>query len=476
MEKEFAENIIIGAGAAGLGLGRLFHGQREFLVLEGHTLPGGCAGYYTRGKFHFDVGATTISGLAHDGPIRRMKELTGFDPDIIKLDPGIEIFFQNKKLSRFDDPKLWSEQCHKIESRPLQDLFERIHQLNKICWELSKESALFPPRDLNDVTRLVGNNFSQKLRLLPLFIQSFETYFNLHKYSPEFRSLVDEILLISTQNHAFKVPAFVGVMGFSYPEDVWYPCGGMKKFFEDLAFPFKESIRYRTRVEKIIREKEGYLLKTSQGDYRCKNLFSTLPLWDTEALLGEISSKKEKLREETWGALTAYYKIKLNSESDGLYQQLHRRLSLAGSDSLFLSLSHPDDRLHAPEGFQTLTVSTHIKYKDYLQAIENGREARRDQWSRELEEILKQHYGERLLDLELVGFGDPSTFVKFTGRSQGSVGGLPHSMARNIFTYPKSQAAGYGIYQLGDTTFPGQGIVGVFQGALNLCERLGIVK
>ncbi len=472
MPKEYADTIIIGAGASGLGMARLLEGKKEFLILEGHSLPGGCAGYFSRGKFHFDVGATTVSGLAHEGPVRKMKELTGFDPDIIKIDPGIDIFFQNKKISRFEDPHLWAQECQKIESKPLMIFFQQLHELNQICWGLSQESALFPPKNFNDLKILVGHNFLKKFRLLPLFLQSFESYFNLHQYGEAFRSLVDEILLISTQGKASQVPAFIGVMGFSYPEDVWYPCGGMKHFFEDLALPFKENILYRTRVEGIQKNSEGYLVKTGRGDYRCKTLISTLPVWDTEILLGKISKKKESLRDETWGALTAYYKIKLSSHGNSLYQQLHQRLSLSGSASLFLSLSHPDDRLRAPEGFQTLTVSTHIKYQDYQRAILEGRKERRHEWEKELEGILKSHFASRLLDLELVGFGDPDTFVKFTGRSRGSVGGLPHSLRRNILTYPKSKGPFSGFYQLGDTTFPGQGIVGVFQGALNLYPRL----
>lgn len=474
MGREHVENIIIGAGAAGLGLGRLFHAKKEFLILESHSLPGGCAGYFSRGKFNFDVGATTVSGLAHKGPLLRMKEKTGFDPEIIKIDPGIEIYLGPKKISRFEETSAWARECQKIEKKDLRELFQKIHVLNAICWSLSQESALFPPQNLQDITQLLGHRLFQKLKLLPLFLQSFESYFDLKNFSQEFRSLVDEILLISTQSSASQVPAFIGVMGFTYPEDVWYPCGGMKAFFETLARPFEEKILYRNKVLNIEKSSEGFLLKTSKGEYRTKSIFSTLPVWDTAQILGETSSRDEKLRAETWGALTAYYKIKLKNPGDALYQQLHRKLSASGSHSLFLSLSHPDDRKHAPEGFQALTVSTHIPYADYVLATKDGREGKRREWEGELEHILKDHFSSSLLDLELVGFGDPDTFVKFTNRSHGSVGGVPHTLRRNIFTYPKSKVHGKGIHQLGDTTFPGQGIVGVFQGALNLSERLGI--
>lgn len=472
MEKEFAENIIIGAGASGLALGRLFHLKKEFIILESHSLPGGCAGYFSRGKFHFDVGATTISGLAHGGPLLRMKELTGLDPDIIKVDPGIEIYLPDKKLSRFEDPGLWAQECQKLETKPLREMFQRIHELNETCWRLSRDSALFPPQSFNDLMTLATRNLSAKLQLLPLFFQSFESYFSLQNYSPKLRSVIDEILLISTQSRSSKVPAFIGVMGFSYPEDVWYPCGGMKHFFQELASPLKENIRYRVSVEKIEKKSEGFHLSTSRGEFRCRNLFSTLPVWDTGRLLGSVSPKKEKLRSSTWGALTAYYKIKLKNPGDNLYQQLHRSLSHSGSGSLFLSLSHPSDRLRAPENYQTLTVSTHIKYDEYQKAIADGRKERRDLWAKELERILREHFTDNLVDFELVGFGDPDTFVKFTSRSHGSVGGIPHTLSQNILTYPKSSGEYPGLYQLGDTTFPGQGIVGVFQGAMNLHERL----
>lgn len=472
MAKDFVDTLIIGAGASGLALARLFDGKKEFLILEGHSLPGGCAGYFSRGKFHFDVGATTVSGLSHDGPVRRMKELTGFDPDLIKVDPGMEIFIGEHRLQRFEDPRAWAHECRKIDGGNLEDLFLRIHELNEVCWSLTKETALFPPRSFPELSSLLTNNFSQKIRLLPLFLRSFEGYFNLRKLSPELRTVIDEILLISTQSQAAQAPAFVGAMGLSYPEDVWYPCGGMKAFFGTLASPVNDRILLRHKVEKIRRLPDGFHVETNKGSFRCREIFSTLPVWDSARLLGE--KHQSGLVQETWGALTAYYKIRLRSSEQSLYQQLHRRLAFSGSNSLFLSLSHPSDHLHAPEGYRTLTVSTHIRYADYQRAIESGREQQRETWSKELEAILVKHFGADLLDLDLVGFGDPETFVKFTSRSRGSVGGIPHSLRRNIFTYPKSKGPIPGFYQLGDTTFPGQGIVGVFQGALNLATRLNL--
>src|SRR5262249_14954457 len=48
-------------------------------LLEAHTKLGGCAGYFTRGPYTFDAGATAIMGLGHGEPIGELLALLGVD-------------------------------------------------------------------------------------------------------------------------------------------------------------------------------------------------------------------------------------------------------------------------------------------------------------------------------------------------------------------------------------------------------------
>ena len=68
MERGRAEVVVVGAGLAGMATAaRLQARGLSTIVLEAHGLPGGCAGYYRRAGFSFDVGATTLVDFTPDG-------------------------------------------------------------------------------------------------------------------------------------------------------------------------------------------------------------------------------------------------------------------------------------------------------------------------------------------------------------------------------------------------------------------------
>ncbi|MCA8938661.1 MAG: FAD-dependent oxidoreductase, partial [Planctomycetes bacterium] len=59
---------ILGAGIAGMAsAARLQARGLSTIVLEAHAYPGGCAGYFTREGFSFDVGATTLVDFEPEG-------------------------------------------------------------------------------------------------------------------------------------------------------------------------------------------------------------------------------------------------------------------------------------------------------------------------------------------------------------------------------------------------------------------------
>jgi phytoene dehydrogenase-like protein len=472
MNKIFSETIVIGAGASGLALTHLLRGlHQEVLCLEAHHLPGGSAGYFSRGKFAFDVGATTLSGMDNNGPLKRFLEMSKLSPSMRKIDPGIVIGFKGKKLRRYADTSSWvNEQNILFQHQDLDALWNRLQSVNVKAWQIADASSDWPPYDANSFMRLFSSKLPAKLSLLPYLLTSFEEKFDLRKAPPEFKRFLNELLLISTQSTMERVPALMGVMGLCYPEDTWYPNGGMRGFFQQLSAPIKDFINFGTVVLSIRRVKDFWQVETANKTYSCRRLVSTAPIWNTYGLLGvKIDLPEEK---ESWGALTGYYKIKLKAPQESLYHQVHcDKISYGGSGSLFLSLSHPEDMLRADGVSQTLTVSTHIRHEKYLEAIKANRSEMRRIWDEEFKEIISIYFGEDLLNLESVGLGDPDTFMKYTLRER--VGGIPHSLRRNFLTYPKNTLPFPNLYQLGDTTFPGQGVVGVIQGAMNLSRRIG---
>jgi phytoene dehydrogenase-like protein len=472
---EFCDTIIIGAGASGLALTHLLaRAGQEVLCLEAHHSPGGSAGYFSRGKFCFDAGATTLSGLAYDGPLGEFFKTCELNPELRKIDPGIIFGLQGDRLQRFAQTSAWvSEQARLFKQLPfdLEKMWQKIEQENALAWKIASASAHFPPHGLKSFFSLIGQDLPTKLRLAPLMLKSLKSHLFPHGPVPAgYEEFLNEMLLISTQSTLDQVPALVGILGLSYPQDTWYPMGGMRGFFEEMTRPIKSQLLLKTKVIKASKDKDGFLLETSKGFYRARQVISSLPLWNTAQL---FNYKVEIDAQEAWCALTGYYKIKLRKELPGLYHQVHsKRISHVGSHSLFFSLCPVDDLARCDGISQTLSVSTHIRWHDYQKAMASGRDHLRTSWDHEIQSVIHEYFGADVLDLSSVGIGDPHTFIKYTGRHQGLVGGLPHTLKRNFLTWPRSQTPLKGLYQIGDTTFPGQGIVGVIQGAINLAQRL----
>ena len=473
----FVDTIVIGSGASGLSLTNLLNRSgRDVLCLEAHRTPGGSAGYFSRGKFCFDAGATTLSGMKFEGPLKQFASQCQLDFQLQRIDPGLQIAMGDKKLKRWGNINDWIiEQQSVFASEMIPQLWHEIEKYNELCWGLVSDSANFPPYNFQSLKELLAHRTGSKIQMLPLILQTFEKKFLRGKFLPAgYLRMLDEMMLISSQNTSDKTPAMIAVMGLSYPQDTWYASGGMRGFFDHLMAPVKERVLFQKKIESIQQEKDLFEVKTSTESFHCRNLVSTLPYWNTQKLLGKLDrASMDQWSSEAWSALSGYYKIKLKTQPASLYHQVHtQNVSHSGAGSVFLSLCPLTDISRCDGIYQTLTLSTHIRFSEYQRAIMIDRKTMRARWNQEFEQVIKDYFGDDLLDLISVGIGDPSTFEKYTGRERGLVGGLPHSMRRNILTYPRSGTGMKNFHQLGDTTFPGQGIVGVIQGAINLHQRM----
>jgi prolycopene isomerase len=78
---ETYDAVIIGAGNAGLTAGAaIAQGGAKVVVLERHTIPGGCATSFCRGRFEFEVALHQLSGIGtpeKPGPLRMVLDQLG---------------------------------------------------------------------------------------------------------------------------------------------------------------------------------------------------------------------------------------------------------------------------------------------------------------------------------------------------------------------------------------------------------------
>ena len=89
---------------------------------------------------------------------------------------------------------------------------------------------------------------------------------------------------------------------------------------------------------------------------------------------------------------------------------------------------------------------------------------------KEIKQCLYDYFDD-IEETKFESVGTPLTFVKYTNRHRGRVGGIPHSVNFMPWKWPKNVTPLTNFFHLGDTSFPGQGIVGVVQGSLNFMKR-----
>ncbi len=447
------KTLVIGAGGGGLS-SALLSGLRgeEVTILEAHSYLGGCASYYKRGPFVFDVGATTVSGIGPLSPLGELFDLIGEKPNLVPVDPGIIFHLSDgKKVSYHCDFELWMSELEKHFPQ----------QNHRAFWTLVHEVALSGWSFLKDVPQLSKACFYPKYyKLLPHLLLSTEMMLKKFQLSdPSYLELINGILIISAQAYAHDVPFLVGAMALTYPKETYAPEGGMMglmNFFEQQCLRLGVKI---LKNHKVLSIQPGLHVQTEKGQiFKADRVISNLTVWDMPFL------KEAHKKEGHWGAFTLSFAVP--SQIKELYQQVHLKNKIV--ENYFISFSLPNDLARAPEGWQVVTISTHVEATSWFEI--NNYQEKKEQYS----EIIMHDFLSRfnISEVKFLSAGTPKTFERYTGRKNGFVGGIPFLYGKSPFSLLSFKTEMKEFYRVGDTTFPGQGLVGVVAGSLNLHRYL----
>ena len=469
------QTVIVGAGVGGLSsaLLRSLH-EKDILLIEQHSLLGGCSSYFQRGEYSFDAGATTLSGLLPHQPLGILSEKLSFHFPVKKIDPGIHFHLSSgQELLRFSDFNLWQQELSKIHHMNPK-LWYHLEKLETLSWSVLNRLRPFRGIDLDVILKSLHPSV---LKLLPFFLISAER--DLGRFETEsssFKELIDGINIISAQGKAHQIPAFVGAMSLTYPKETFYPWGGMKglmKFFEQEILKRNIKIQKRTQVTKLLKEKDHLVLLTNRGEkIETQKVIFNLTHWALESILPD--EEKQKIKDEVENkkegpaAFCLYFSVKLSAPMTHLYHQVHLKNNMV--PNYFISFSHPEDHSRAPEGEQTVTISIHVDSNDWKNLKKDNYEELKKQY----QQIILDDFHNRFRPLHLnhLMSGSPRTFERYTHRPSGMVGGLPLLYGQGPWDFLLPEITPGRIYRIGDTVFPGQGWVGVVAGALNLDEIL----
>jgi phytoene dehydrogenase-like protein len=462
----YTDVVVIGSGIGGMAAAGLWAKKGyKVHIIESHFAVGGCAGYFDRSEGHYDVGATTITGLSHNKPTLNLLSDLKINVDYKQCDPGITILNGETKISLYADlRKLSSELNQKLQFK--HDTYSYLKKLKKIEEVLWSNITLIGGRKLFEFKNIFSLLKIQNLLLLRypgLFYKSiFDFLPTEYQNNEKFIEILDELLLISTQQKSDTCPAFMGILGFFYPQDTYVCNGGMKGFSRSIENRLREigvKFNLRNDCKSITKDNDGFIIKTDYKEIHCKKIISNISPLNLKRLYGRDIYKQNKGK--VWGALTAYFYFVSKKPVLDLFQQIHNE-----KKSLFYSFSNPID---IGEGFtkQLVTVSTHTYTDQYSSKNEKYNKIKEDFKTLCLT-LFNDHFCD--IAIEKVCFDSvstPLTFKRYTQRSDGEVGGLIHNSILSLNRLAPNIIKNENIYFVGDYSYPGQGIVSVIQSAYN---------
>ena len=487
--------VVIGAGVGGLvAAGLLARAGRDVLLLEAHATPGGCAGFYEAGGFAFDAGATTLIGFDPGDPLAAIAEALGLRPgrDLV-LEPvaGVDVRLPGASFLFGRDEAGGHAEAERLFPGSSR-FFGRLRRDAALLWEASRRWPVLPalsPRDLVRGLRLASPRF---LPLVPSYGRTVAEVLAGERApeAPALRAFLDLALLVSVQSPAADAPWWNGALGIDlFRRGVSRARGGMRAFSSALAAAVARAggeVRYGTLATRLARSGDRWTVRTASGEaIRARAVLPNLPVADVARLLEPGSTACARAAAEAarlgegWGALTMNLGLSRVVSPDP--RRLHRlvapRLDGAPGDgaSLFLSFSPPGDPV-APPGGQTLSVSTHVPAGEWAGLRGEAYRERKEAARLRLRALLAREVPG--LDGAVVheDLGTPRTFLRYTRRRGGEVGGLRASRATFGPRALDPTLGEAGLHVVGDTAFPGQGTLAVAMSAALAAERLGAVR
>jgi len=485
--------VVVGGGIGGLALAAM--AQRKGLrtaLCESHTHLGGCAGYFQRGSFTFDCGATALMGMASGEPIRALLDRVGLDFHALRT-PEYRMCLAADELIMTSESAGWESTIR----RHFPDLGENAVRFWRIQEKIGKTMfaaasglprlPLRTPGDILHNLRTLGLGGTLSACTSLVTVMDLLRILGLHR-SPRFVALVAMLLQDTAQAGPETVPlANAAACLQAYRFGLSRPVGGMQAFAEGLGQAFADCgghLQTATIVDSVQKNNDStYRIKTRRGQLlETRQVAFNLPIDLAARLLGNDLSKiphqarLEKRSRARWSAFTAYAAIDasfLEGQKALFHHVLHDPLKpIHDGNNVLISLSAPDDEGYAPPGIRCATLSTHVDPEDWHGLSNEEYAAKKLEYAGRMQAALDRAFPGFKQALKHIEFASPRSFARYTRRTLGRVGGPPVSRRSANIMAVDPGALGQGLWLVGDSVFPGQGTMAVVMCAMRVLERL----
>lgn len=477
--------MIIGAGIGGLtAAALLLQAGHQVTVLESQAYPGGSAGTFFHRGYRFDAGATLAGGFSPGGPHARLASQLGLEWPVKPADPAWVTHLPEISITQWSNPQHWQEERMRYFPQA-ESFWQRQEQLAQLAWDVASRSFPWPPGSADELWRLVGALRIPMVKAAPHLFRSMADLAPRH-LPPEFFTFLDSQLLISAQTTSRYANALYGSAALDLPRrGVNHVYGGIGSLANILLSWIRRNggkVMFRQLVTKIqVRNGKAVGVVTNkQAVLACDNLVANVTPWALSDLLGD-SAPTQLLREikqrlPTWGAFTLYLGLDTHVIPTNISSHhqviINPDQPLGEGNSIFLSLSDPEDTSRSPAGMRAATLSTHTAVKPWWQIASVDPElyaARKSEYSERALAAAERAIPGIRSAVRLCMPGTPLTFQFYTRRPQGMVGGFPQT------SLLKSRGPWTGIKNLwlvGDSVFPGQSTAGVTLSGWRVAEAV----
>ncbi|MCL1475882.1 carotenoid isomerase [Argonema antarcticum] len=493
--------IIIGSGIGGLVTATQLAAKRaSVLVLESYVIPGGSAGYFERSGYRFDVGASMIFGFGTQGTTNLLtRALQAVNVSLETIPDAVQIHYH---LPGGLDLKV-----HRDYEKFLQELIayfpqerEGIRRFYDECWKVFNCLNAMDLLSLEELRYLTRVFFQHPLACLGLV-----KYLPLNVGDIARRYIKDPILLkfIDIECYCWSVvpadmtPMINAGMVFSdrHYGGINYPKGGVGQIAQKLVEGLEKAggqIQYKAKVTNILTENGravGVQLATGEV-YRAKRIVSNATRWDTfEKLLpSEEMPADEKKWQQRYQKSPSFLSLHLGVEADVLPwgTECHHILleewdkMEVPEATIFVSIPTLLDPDLAPEGYHIMHVFTPSWIDDWQGMSAKDYEEKKEKAAGRIIERLEKIFPGLDAGLDYIEVGTPRTHRRFLGRDDGSYGPIPRRKLPGLLGMPFNRTSIPGLYCVGDSTFPGQGLNAVafsgFACAHRVAVDLGLVS
>jgi len=487
--------IVIGSGIGGLVTAtQLAAKGAQVLVLERYLIPGGSAGYFERQGYRFDVGASMIFGFGHKGTTNLLtRALKAVNLSVETIADPVQIHYHLP-----DGLELKVHHSYENFLQELTTLFPHeksgIRQFYDECWKV-----------FNCLNAMDLLSLEEPRYLTRVFFQHPFACLGLVKYLPQNvgdiarRYIQDPILLkfIDMECYCWSVvpadrtPMINAGMVFSdrHYGGINYPKGGVGQIAQKLVEGlqnFGGQIQYKARVTKILVESGravGVQLASGKT-YRAKRVISNATRWDTfEKLLPPekmpaAERKWQKRYQKSPSFLSLHLGVKAEALSPGtechhiLLEDWEQMENAEGT--IFVSIPTLLDPDLAPPNHHIIHTFTPHWIEDWQKLSPSDYQQQKEAAAKRIITRLEKIFPNLSVCVDYQEVGTPRTHRRFLGRADGTYGPIPTRKLMGLLGMPFNRTAIPGLYCVGDSTFPGQGLNAVAFSGFACAHRVAV--